>query len=137
MIYGIPNVLKMSETSAGMKTRRVSSASSAVVELSRSKSFILLQAERGAMAGKYICASSIRPYVLIDFSILQSYKKIVRIPNVSSRKRTISNNKSQQVSIRGFGLAENLHFSEKMRIFALSKIKAVSGQPMQMIATES
>ena len=47
MIYGIPNVLKMSETSAGMKTRRVSSASSAVVELSRSKSFILLQAERG------------------------------------------------------------------------------------------
>ena len=75
MIYGIPNVLKMSETSAGMKTRRVSSASSAVVELSRSKSFILLQAERGAMAmaGKYICASSILPYVFTSLFIVQNY----------------------------------------------------------------
>ena len=32
--YGTPNVSKMSDTSAGMKTRRVCSASSAVVELS-------------------------------------------------------------------------------------------------------
>ena len=52
--HGIPKVSKISDTSAGMKTRRESSASSAVEGLSRSKSFILLQAERGAMAGKYI-----------------------------------------------------------------------------------
>jgi hypothetical protein len=77
-IYGTPNVSKISDTSAGMKTRRVCSASSAVVELSRSKSFILLQAERGAMAGKYNCASSILPYVLINFSIVQNYKKILK-----------------------------------------------------------
>ena len=127
----------MSDTSAGMKTRRDMVASSAVEELSQSRSFIRRQAERGAMAGKYICASSIRPYVLIVFSILQSYKKIVRIANISSRKRVISNNKLQQVTIRRFGLSESLHFSEKLRIFALSKLKAVSGQPVQMVATGS
>ena len=49
-----------------MKTRRECNASSAVEGLSESKSFILLQAERGAMAGKYNCASSILPYVFIN-----------------------------------------------------------------------
>ena len=84
--HGFPKVSKMIDTSAGMKTRRVSCASSDVEALSRSRSFIRLQAERGAMAGKYNCASSIRPYVLIDFSILQSYEKITKLPNISSRK---------------------------------------------------
>ena len=51
---GIPNVSKISDTSAGMNMRRDMVASSAVIELSSSKSFILRQAERGAMAGKYI-----------------------------------------------------------------------------------
>jgi hypothetical protein len=54
ILYGSPKVLKMRETSAGMNTRRVRNASSAVEGFSVSKSFILLQAERGAMAGKYI-----------------------------------------------------------------------------------
>ena len=65
ILYGSPKVLKIRETSAGMKTRRECKASSAVEGLSESKSFILLQAERGAMAGKYNCASSILPYVFI------------------------------------------------------------------------
>ena len=119
----------MSDTSAGMKIRRDMDASSAVEELSRSRSFIRLQAERGAMAGKYICASSIRPYVLIIFSMLQNYKKRMILPKFSSRKRALSYNKFQQVAIRALLPQKDLHFSEKMCIFALSKSKAVSGQP--------
>lgn len=95
MIYGIPNVLKMRETSAGMKTRRVSAASSAVVELSRSKSFILLQAERGAMAGKYICASSILPYVFTSLFIGAKLLKFFEITKRFPEKSALSTNKLQ------------------------------------------
>jgi len=85
----------MSETSAGIKTRRVSSASSAVEDLSRSKSFILLQAERGAMAGKYICASSILPYVFITFPIGAKLQKIRDITKCFVKKSALSINKLQ------------------------------------------
>ena len=83
---GIPNVSKMSDTSAGMKMRRDMVASSAVIELSSNRSFILRQAERGAMAGKYIWANSILPYVLTSLFILQNYKKTPKYPNILSDK---------------------------------------------------
>lgn len=114
----------MSDTSAGMKIRRDMDASSAVEELSRSRSFIRLQAERGAMAGKYICANSIRPYVLIIFSILQNYKKRMTPPKFSSRKRALSCNKFQQVAIRALLPQKDLHFSEKNAYICTIKIKS-------------
>ena len=102
MIYGSPNVLKMSDTSAGMKTRRDISASSAVEDFSRSKSFILLQAERGAMAGKYIWASSILPYVFITISIGAKLLKIYENSKFFMKKNAININKLQEVAVRGF-----------------------------------
>ena len=95
ILYGSPKVLKMRETSAGMKTRRVCNASSAVEGLSVSKSFILLQAERGAMAGKYIWASSILPYVFIALFMATKVLKNTETTKCFVRKFTLSINKLQ------------------------------------------
>ena len=78
-----------------MKTRRECNASSAVEGLSVSKSFILLQAERGAMAGKYIWASSILPYVFITLFMATKVLKNTETTKCFVRKFTQSINKLQ------------------------------------------